>query len=133
MLQLLLEIVRCPAGPQLTDGSLCLAFEECFTLRQRHASSELLEAYAEDILVQFVLVVFARLALIESRDATSPTAMTEKKASLNVAGSASYGVAAFERILRFLASLLNPAKNSRDVRILGLRLVKTRRLRPAPP
>ena len=133
VLELLLELVRCSAGPLLTDESLCLVFEECFALRQGPSASHLLEAYADDILVQFVLVVFARLNHMKVRagDTANPTVPTSVSSTSSlplvpdVAPEHGYGSAAFGRILRFLARLLDPSKNVLHLRVLGLRLVNT--------
>ena len=61
ILEVLLECMRCSAGDQLSNEDICGMITECFNVRCRKGVSKLLMKYAENVLVQMVLVVFSRL------------------------------------------------------------------------
>lgn len=108
VMEVLLECVRCPAGHLLTDSVLCDMFQVSFHIRNDPSSSALLCQYAENILMQFTLVVFAHLKHI----APEPQ-------------NKGYGPGAMHRVLKFLAEMINPddAINDKNTREFGLRLI----------
>lgn len=144
VLELFLELVRCPAGILLSNQSLCLVFEEIFALRRHAYASATLVAFADDILCQFILVVFVRLRTLKRQEsangARDAPALHRRSSTHDLVGvcnrnsypsettevslaTPGYGTPALERILRFIAGLIDPSSNDLDVRILGLRLV----------
>jgi len=61
ILEILLECLRCSAGEFLTDQAVTDMVTECFHVRSQQHSSKLLRRYAENVLMQMVLVLFARI------------------------------------------------------------------------
>lgn len=61
ILEILLECLRCSAGEYLTDQAVLDMITECFHVRSQQHSSKLLRRYAENVLTQMVLVLFARI------------------------------------------------------------------------
>lgn len=61
ILEVLLECLRCDAGDLLTNEAVCSMITECFSVRSRSGVSKLLRKYAENMLMQMVLVIFSRL------------------------------------------------------------------------
>jgi hypothetical protein len=62
ILEILLECLRCSAGEFLTDQAVLDMVTECFHVRSQQHSSKLLRRYAENVLMQMVLVLFARIS-----------------------------------------------------------------------
>lgn len=63
IIEILMECLRCSAGDQLNDESVVEMVEECLAVRARHpGASKLLRRYAENALMQMVLVLFARVS-----------------------------------------------------------------------
>jgi len=61
IIEILLECLRCSAGELLTDQVVVDMITECFHVRAQQHSSKLLRKYAENVLMQMVLVIFARI------------------------------------------------------------------------
>ena len=63
IIEILMECLRCSAGDQLNDDAVVDMVDECLAVRApaRHpGASKLLRRYAENALMQMVLVLFAR-------------------------------------------------------------------------
>eukprot|EP00474_Spongospora_subterranea_P009548 CRZ10006.1 hypothetical protein [Spongospora subterranea] len=137
VLELFLEFARCNAGVLLTNDSLCLIFEEMFALRQNPSANLLLVTYADDVIGQFILVVFVRLCNRRHDDLHRP--VNQSCIQLHIRGSSDisnlaqvdvpvhkpsgYDANALVRILKFIAALIDPSNSSLEVRLLGLRLI----------
>ena len=63
IIEILMECLRCSAGEQLNDDAVVDMVEECLAVRSRTpGASKLLRRYAENALMQMVLVLFARIS-----------------------------------------------------------------------
>jgi brefeldin A-resistance guanine nucleotide exchange factor 1 len=135
VMEILLECVKCPAGYLLTNDIVCNMFQVCFFIRSDKNSSALSKQYAENMLMQLVLVVFARISLCvpsgsldEEEKGThlkmllTRESIEQEKERLN---SEPYGIFAMYRVLKYLANMISLDDQSRDreTREFGLRLI----------
>ncbi|ETO32676.1 hypothetical protein RFI_04440, partial [Reticulomyxa filosa] len=62
-MEVLLEILRCPAGYMLSDDDVCGIIQHVFEMRLYHASnhSVLMVRYIENALIQMIILIFSEL------------------------------------------------------------------------
>jgi hypothetical protein len=81
-MEIMLETLRCSAGFLLTNDCVCAMFEEVFHIRSRRGTSQLLAKYAENIIMQMIMALFARINDI-SANALSHTGFPRAARSLS--------------------------------------------------
>ena len=62
IMEIMLETMRCSAGYLLTNDCVCSMLEETFHMRNRRGANRLLAQYAENVIMQMIMVLFARAA-----------------------------------------------------------------------
>lgn len=82
IIEIMLETLRCSAGFLLTNDCVCAMFEEVFHIRSRRGTSQLLAKYAENIIMQMIMALFARINDI-SANALSHTGFPRAARSLS--------------------------------------------------
>ena len=82
IMEIMLETLRCSAGFLLTNDCVCAMFEEVFHIRSRRGTSQLLAKYAENIIMQMIMALFARINDI-SANALSQTGFPRAARSLS--------------------------------------------------
>ena len=82
IMEIMLETLRCSAGFLLTNDCVCAMFEEVFHIRSRRGTSQLLAKYAENIIMQMIMALFARINDI-SANALSHTGFPRAARSLS--------------------------------------------------
>eukprot|EP01083_Nonionella_stella_P042528 114846_1 len=143
-MEVLLELVRCPVGQLLTDQAMCSIVEDCLIIRNGARTSAVLRKYAENILSQMILLVFARLVPSDPVSTSSPPASpeipellrsklpvppassrkecdesstgddTDRPADIREAVGEPYSIPAMQRILQCLTHLINPSIKRRN-------------------
>jgi len=135
-LQLLVECLRCPAGALLTDDAVCAMVTQTYTIRSRGRITKLLRTYADNALLQMVLVIFARLSpdtktggekAIEWTSSPPDKKFLQKGSDTPSSRYIPYGVHTMERVLQFLVKLMDQSRknSSTEVMELGCMLVRT--------
>jgi hypothetical protein len=62
IIEILMECLRCDAGWRLSEQAVVDMVDHCLRVRGRRTASKLLRRYAENVLMQMVLVLFARIS-----------------------------------------------------------------------
>ena len=62
IIEILMECLRCDAGWRLSEQSVVDMVDHCLRVRGRRTASKLLRRYAENVLMQMVLILFARIS-----------------------------------------------------------------------
>jgi brefeldin A-resistance guanine nucleotide exchange factor 1 len=129
LLEVLENIIRCPAGPLLTDDNVWSLLHCSYTLSKIEKSSLLLRKTAEATLSHIVLHVFSNGRRIASRQKQQEMSPLSSSHTSMVAGHShalqSYGEPVLTRILSWLSSALGDAEARRDTIILALEMINS--------
>ncbi|CAK8989365.1 Golgi-specific brefeldin A-resistance guanine nucleotide exchange factor 1 (BFA-resistant GEF 1) [Durusdinium trenchii] len=112
MVGLLLDCLRCSAGPYLSDFCVWHMVRKCFQVSRQPNASHLLRSSAEGMLQQMVLTIFgtqkerSQRVRVESVEADADARRTAESQGPKLQVYKPYGFRAMHFVLRFLSFLL---------------------------
>ena len=141
-MEIFLDLLRSPVGALLTNDCVCCMVEECYHIfSSRGEKSKLINRYAENIMTQMCLVLFARLnSFIPGTNDRSllhpPKIILQSELNdledqelyilpdCSINRGHQYDVIALYRVFLFLIGLIQPNdENNINIRELGLKLI----------
>eukprot|EP00924_Labyrinthula_sp_SR-Ha-C_P002838 maker-scaffold_13-augustus-gene-8.10-mRNA-1 protein AED:0.26 eAED:0.30 QI:0/0/0/0.5/1/0.5/2/0/1178 len=129
LLEVLQNLVRCPAGEYISDGNIWRMIKVCWKIQKdvNNVSTVLLKSTAANTLTHLVLSIFTRSNELITQESLKQYylrySLNQEEETISLSKKTGYSVFALLQILKFLCELVDVNKNKPATRAFALQLV----------